>query len=117
MGMCRDGKVLLEVCPISNEILRLTSSMPTHPLPAVLNNGVPVALSSDDPAMFGSLGLAYDFYQVFVASEINGLTTLGTMAFDSIQWAEMDVTDKALAFRQWQEAWDEFVDRVANDTV
>ena len=38
--------------------------MPTHPLPAVLNNGVPVALSSDDPAMFGSLGLAYDFYQV-----------------------------------------------------
>jgi adenosine deaminase len=43
---------------------RLTSSMPTHPLPAMLNNGVPVALSSDDPAMFGSLGLAYDFYQV-----------------------------------------------------
>lgn len=58
--------------------------MPTHPLPAMLNSGVPVALSSDDPAMFGSLGLAYDFYQVFVASEINGLTTLGTMAYDSI---------------------------------
>lgn len=30
----------------------------------MLGNGVPIALSSDDPAMFGSLGLAYDFYQV-----------------------------------------------------
>jgi len=48
---------------------------------------------------------------------MNGLTTLGTMAFDSIQWAEMDATDKELAFRQWQEAWDEFVDRAINDVI
>ena len=47
--------------------------MPTHPLPAVLNNGVPVALSSDDPAMFGSLGLAYDFYQVSFSAHLRGV--------------------------------------------
>lgn len=35
-----------------------------HPLPALLNNGVPVALCSDDPAVFGNMGLTFDFYQV-----------------------------------------------------
>ena len=38
--------------------------MPMHPLPILLNHGVPVALSSDDPAMFGSMGLSFDFFQV-----------------------------------------------------
>lgn len=35
-----------------------------HPLPIVINNGIPVALCSDDPAVFGNLGLTFDFYQV-----------------------------------------------------
>ena len=43
---------------------RLTSSMPMHPLPVLLNNGVPVALSCDDPSVFGNMGLTFDFFQV-----------------------------------------------------
>lgn len=58
--------------------------MPMHPLPILLNNGVPVALNSDDPAIFGNMGLSYDYYQVLVASDVNGLTTLGQFARDSI---------------------------------
>ncbi|KAF5360409.1 hypothetical protein D9756_004937 [Leucocoprinus leucothites] len=60
---CREQGILLEVCPISNEILRLTSSMPMHPLPIIINNGVSVALSSDGPSVFGNMGLTYDFFQ------------------------------------------------------
>jgi hypothetical protein len=33
------------------------------------------------------------------------------------KWAEMDPADKELALRQWQEAWDEFVNGVANDAI
>jgi adenosine deaminase CECR1 len=38
--------------------------MPMHPLPIMLNHGIPVALSSDDPSVFGNMGLTYDFFQV-----------------------------------------------------
>lgn len=38
--------------------------MPAHPLPMLLNNGVTIALSSDDPAIFGNMGLSFDFFQV-----------------------------------------------------
>jgi len=58
--------------------------MPMHPLPALMNNGVPVALCSDDPAVFGNMGLTFDYYQVFVSSELCGLSTLGGLARDSI---------------------------------
>lgn len=45
---------------------RLASSMPMHPLPALMNFGVPVALCSDDPAVFGNMGLTYDYFQASV---------------------------------------------------
>lgn len=43
--------------------------MPMHPLPSILNNGVPVALSCDGPSVFGNFGITYDFYQVVHAHE------------------------------------------------
>ena len=38
--------------------------MAMHPLPAVINHGVPVTLCSDDPSVFGNMGLSFDFFQV-----------------------------------------------------
>ena len=83
--------------------------MPMHPLPAIVNHGVPVALCSDDPSAFGNMGLTFDFFQVrrvtayihlripdthpgafdtgqvYVASEVNGLNTLRELVWDSIR--------------------------------
>lgn len=71
-------QILIEVCPISNEVLRLTTDILHHPLPALIANGVPIAISSDDPAMLGqsSAGLSYDFYQVIQAFDNVGLAGL-----------------------------------------
>jgi len=30
----------------------------------MMNNGVPISLNSDDPSVFGNMGLTYDFFQV-----------------------------------------------------
>ncbi|KZP03232.1 Metallo-dependent hydrolase [Athelia psychrophila] len=115
MQVCRERDIMLEVCPISNEILRLTSSMPMHPLPIVLNNGIPVALCSDDPAVFGNMGLSFDFYQVLVASEVTGLIQLGEMARDSIKYSCMDADEKARASAAWEKKWVAFVEAVASN--
>lgn len=41
-----------------------------HPLPAILNHGVHVALCSDDPSAFGNMGLSFDFFQVRLAASV-----------------------------------------------
>jgi len=45
--------VLLEVCPTSNWITSAVPSLAAHPLPALLREGVPVCVNSDDPNLFG----------------------------------------------------------------
>jgi len=48
-----------------------------HPLPIMMNNGVPISLNSDDPSVFGNMGLTYDFFQVrsFPASMVLSTVT------------------------------------------
>ncbi|KAJ7085837.1 hypothetical protein B0H15DRAFT_887607 [Mycena belliarum] len=114
MEICREKQILIEVCPISNEILRLTSSMLMHPLPILINNGLPVALCSDDPAMFGNMGLTFDFYQVLVASEITGLIALRELARDSLKHSTLEPPEKSLAITKWEKRWEKFIDAIIN---
>ncbi|OJT14101.1 Adenosine deaminase CECR1-A [Trametes pubescens] len=85
MELCRERNIAVEMCPISNEILRLTGSMPMHPLPILMNQGVPITLNSDDPAVFGNMGLSFDFFQVLIVSEVTGLLTVKALARDSLK--------------------------------
>jgi len=111
---CREKGIAIEVCPISNEILRLTSSMPMHPLPILINNGVPVALCSDDPAVFGNMGLSFDFFQVLVASEVTGLVQLGEMARDSIKYSTLEGEEQQRALVLWEKRWVKFIEDIVN---
>ncbi|KAF8891213.1 hypothetical protein BD779DRAFT_1513860, partial [Infundibulicybe gibba] len=101
LELCRERGIAVEVCPIS---WRLTSSMPMHPLPILMNNGVPVALCSDDPSVFGNMGLTYDFFQVLVSSELTGLTALGELARDSLEYSTLEG-------KQWTEFLEYVVSR------
>ncbi|KAL9138697.1 MAG: hypothetical protein Q9175_000052 [Cornicularia normoerica] len=89
MEMVKTKKILIESCPISNEVLRLTSSIKSHPLPALLARGVPCALSNDDPAILGQRGngVTNDFWQALQGWENLGLAGLGSLAENSVRWA------------------------------
>jgi adenosine deaminase len=47
-------QVVLEVCPSSNVALHVVASFAAHPLPIFLAAGVPCAISTDDPSLFGT---------------------------------------------------------------
>jgi aminodeoxyfutalosine deaminase len=56
-----DRRTVLDVCPISNLCTGAVRSLAEHPLPALVDAGIPCSLSTDDPAMFDTdLGREYD---------------------------------------------------------
>jgi len=65
--------VVLEVCPTSNVRTKSVLSLAAHPLPALVEAGVPVTINSDDPPMFDTtLNQEYE-----VARELLGLDDEG----------------------------------------
>ncbi|KAI9776090.1 MAG: hypothetical protein M1839_000603 [Geoglossum umbratile] len=92
IDMIKEKKILVESCPISNEILRLTSSIMSHPLPALLARGVPVALCNDDPSILGqgTNGMTHDFWQALQGWKNLGLEGLGALAENSVRWAAFE---------------------------
>ena len=92
IDMVKEKKILIESCPISNEILRLNSSILGHSMPALLSRGVAVSLNNDDPAILGhgKNGLSHDFWQSYMAFENLGLEGLGTMAENSLKWCAVE---------------------------
>ncbi|KAK5678473.1 hypothetical protein LTS10_008917 [Elasticomyces elasticus] len=101
IDMVKEKKILVESCPVSNEVLRLTSSIMSHPLPALLARGVPCALCNDDPAILGQghSGMTHDFWQALQGWENLGLEGLASLAENSVRWATFD----DCSTKQWQE--------------
>ncbi len=50
----RAGKVFLDVCPTSNVRTGAVPDLPSHPVRRLFDQGIPITLSSDDPAIFGT---------------------------------------------------------------
>lgn len=122
--------ICIEVCPISNELLRLNTSASNHPVPALLANGVAVALASDTPGVFGHIGtrLSCDFWQILHNFDSVGLETLGDIAETSIWYAAFadsrgccedmgrnnGVVRRRRAF-EWREQWLHFCEWIITE--
>ncbi|MBO3744986.1 adenosine deaminase [Streptosporangiaceae bacterium NEAU-GS5] len=73
MAYLAEHAIPLEVCPTSNVRTRAVASYADHPLPQLVEAGVPVTINSDDPPMFGTdLSREYG-----VAAELLGLDEEG----------------------------------------
>lgn len=127
MKMTKERHVCVECCPISNEVLRLTSSVAAHPLPAMIAHGVPVALSNDDPGILGQMeaGMTYDFWQALQSIDSLGLEGLGALAENSVRYAAYEDQDaktwtedvkkgaygtglRAQRMKEWKHDWEKF---------
>ncbi|KAG6023571.1 hypothetical protein E4U41_001979 [Claviceps citrina] len=127
IDMVKEKKILVESCPISNEVLRLCGSVMAHPLPALLSRGVACCLCNDDPAMLGqeTAGMSHDFWQALQGWDNLGLAGLGSLAENSVRWAAFEDQDsaqwsqeirqaslgngiKAQRLKEWQVEWEAF---------
>lgn len=127
IDMVKDKKILVESCPISNEVLRLCSGIMSHPLPALLSRGVSCSLCNDDPAILGqdTAGMTHDFWQALQGWDNLGLAGLGALAENSVRWAAFeDETNvqwsrsireattgegiRAARMREWLIEWEKF---------
>ncbi|KAI9738086.1 MAG: hypothetical protein M1818_005514 [Claussenomyces sp. TS43310] len=125
IDLVKEKKILIESCPISNEILRLSASILSHPLPALLSRNVPTSLCNDDPAILGqdASGMTHDFWQALQGWQNLGLAGLGSLAENSVRWALFedqngdewlkDITDgaagtglRARRMREWKASWE-----------
>jgi adenosine deaminase CECR1 len=125
IDMVKEKKILIESCPVSNEVLRLCGSIMSHPLPALLARGVPCSLCNDDPTILGQgeSGMSHDFWQALQGWENLGLEGLGSLAENSVRWASLedysakdwtqDIKDgsmgkgtRAARLKEWMRKWE-----------
>jgi adenosine deaminase len=90
MDLLADRRIPLEICPQSNtrtgalalQLRRTEAQIEDHPLPALFRHGIPIVLSTDDPAMFHTtLHNEYEHAHRLGLTE-NELLRLAQMSFD-----------------------------------
>jgi aminodeoxyfutalosine deaminase len=90
MDVLAERRIPLEICPQSNvrtgalalQLRKRQASIAEHPLPKLMRHGIPVVLSTDDPAMFHTtLSDEYEHVAAMGLTETE-LLSLAQMSFD-----------------------------------
>jgi adenosine deaminase/aminodeoxyfutalosine deaminase len=92
LGHLREHGIVLEVCPTSNVCTRSVPSIAAHPLPQLIEAGVPVTINSDDPPMF-STNLNAEYA---IAADLLGLEEAGVadLARAAVRASFLDAASK-----------------------
>ncbi|KAK5577376.1 hypothetical protein RB653_002317 [Dictyostelium firmibasis] len=114
MDLVLKNDIAIEICPISNQILQYVSDMRAHPGLDLLNRGLPVTISPDDPAIFNYGGLSYDFFEVTYSWGLN-LQQLKQLAINSINHSNtFNQSEYDLLYNAWEVKWFNFIDYIIN---
>jgi adenosine deaminase CECR1 len=101
-------KIPLEICPLSNQILRYVDNIEIHPGGSYIMEGLPVVISSDDPGIFGYTGMTYDFWVAAMAWRLD-LRALKVLAMNSLEYSTLTKDEKSYAMELFNENWNAFV--------
>ena len=104
----KEKDIPLEICPISNQVLGYIEDLRCHPAINYLNSGLPFVLSPDDPGIMGYNTVTYDYYEAFMAWDLD-LKSLKQLALNSIKYSTMNKVEQEKALYKWQNKWKTFI--------
>lgn len=109
--------IAVEVCPISNQVLKLVSDLRVHPASTLIAEGLPVVICNDDPSFWGARGLSYDWYVAFMglANREADLKFLKQLAKNSLIYSAIPEMEKELALAQWESDWMKFINEITDN--
>ncbi|WP_418124484.1 adenosine kinase [Chryseobacterium sp. PTM-20240506] len=108
MELIKKQNKLVEVSPISNQVLGYVSDLRNHPARVLLSNGIQCSINSDDPSVYGYEGLGYDFWVAYVYWELD-VKALKKLVFNSINYSSLNESEKKQSLTYLNKQWDDFV--------
>ncbi|CAB0040585.1 unnamed protein product [Trichogramma brassicae] len=119
MEIVKKKKIVVEVSPISNQVLKLVADMRNHPAAHFFATSLPVVITSDDPSLWGASGLSYDIYEAFVGimSSEADLRALKQLALNSIKYGSLNEQERTRAFEIFNREWIKFVVELTNNSL
>jgi adenosine deaminase CECR1 len=97
--------ICVEVCPLSNMVLGYTLDLRTHPVRYLLNYGVQVSISPDDPTFFDYQGVTLDYVFATLAWELDirdlKKMSLNGITYSSIAQEKRDMMKKDVFPKKW----------------
>ena len=101
--------IVLEINPISNQTLKLVRDLRLHPCIGYHNNRVKICINNDNPTLYNTRGVNYDFFVAFVAMEFD-LIDFKCFGINSIDGAQISEELKNSYKKKFLKEWDEFLD-------
>ena len=109
--IAKENNICFDICPISNQLLRFTPSMKTHPSKILFSENIPLTISNDDSCIYGYNSIAYDFYYIIKAWNLT-LRDVKKLCFNSIKYSKSTPQNKNMMFKRFNSEWNIWVERV-----
>lgn len=111
LELIKKRNIAIELCPISDQVMHLVEDQLNHPASALIARGYPIVIGNGHPGLYGTNGVAYDWYVVFMAlaSRDMDLRFLKQLAFNSISYSSMADKEKIDAMLGFTRDWDKFI--------
>ncbi|AEO59357.1 hypothetical protein MYCTH_2119593 [Thermothelomyces thermophilus ATCC 42464] len=111
MQQLKARNICIELCPISNEILGLTSRIGGHSAYTALANDIVACVNTDHGGLFRST-LAHEFYQIMAGKRNMTLIDFRQLAYWSLEFSCMTPAEKNAVIDDWEKMWSYFVLRI-----
>jgi adenosine deaminase CECR1 len=101
--------IILEINPVSNQTLKHVRDLRIHPCIGYHNIGIKITINNDDPTLYNTKGVNYDFLIVASSMEFD-LLDFKCFGLNSIDGAQISKELKNEYKVKFLKNWDEFLD-------